>query len=87
MAADALRGASEPCGIRELCLTLADETRAAWSAGHDFRVTVALEDEVLLLGESLFRRILENLLANAFQYTPPGGRSPWRFSGMPIGCG
>jgi len=73
MAADALRGAPEPCDIRELSLTIADETRAAWSAGHGFRVDVAPEGDVLLLDVLLFRRILENLLANAFQYTPPEG--------------
>jgi signal transduction histidine kinase len=73
MATDALRGAPEPCDIRELSLAIADETRAAWSEGHDFRVNVAPEGDVLLLDVLLFRRILENLLANAFQYTPPEG--------------
>ena len=82
MAADALRGAPEPCDIRELSLAIADETRAAWSAGHDFKVNVALEGDVLLLDALLFRRILENLLANAFQYTPPVGFGlPGCFSG------
>ncbi|WP_319588473.1 PAS domain S-box protein [uncultured Desulfobulbus sp.] len=73
MATDTLRGAPEPCDILELSLAIANETRAAWSAGHGFKVNVDLECDVLLLDGLLFRRILENLLANAFQYTPPVG--------------
>lgn len=72
MGMDLLRGTPEPCDIRALCLTIADETRAAWSDGHDFRVSVGPECDLFLLDDRLFRRILENILANAFQYTPPG---------------
>lgn len=60
-----------PCDIGRLCRTIAEETGGAWATGHALTVKVAPDCGVLLLDEQLFRRVLENLLANAFQYTPP----------------
>jgi|GEM_PF-1988942 len=73
MEKDVWHGKTEPCAIGELCRAIAAETRAAWAGGHDFRVAVGPECGTLLVDTSLFRRVLENLLANAFQYTPPEG--------------
>ena len=59
--------------IEGLCRTIADEVATVWSAGHECHVAIAADCGAALLDEILFRRVLENLLANAFRYTPPGG--------------
>lgn len=74
MGIDALQADPQPCIIVDLCRTIAEETRVAWSQEHAFRVALQLaEDDILLMDGLLFRRIVANLLANAFQYTPAGG--------------
>jgi signal transduction histidine kinase len=59
--------------IGELCRTIATEVKTVWGAGKEFKVTIAEDCGTILLDEFLFRRVLENLLTNAFRYTPPGG--------------
>ncbi|WP_310600741.1 PAS domain S-box protein [Desulfobulbus sp.] len=62
---------SVPCDIGMLSRTIAEETQAAKAAGHEFIVAIGEECGLLLIDPALYRRVLENLLANAFQYTPP----------------
>lgn len=59
--------------IGTLVAAIADEAKLAWAGAHNFQVAIAPECGFAVLDEALFRRILENLLANAFQYTEPGG--------------
>jgi len=59
--------------LEKTCRTIAAEVEAVWSAGQHYRVHIAPECGMVLLDEILFRRILENLLTNAFRYTPPNG--------------
>lgn len=69
---EALRTMSQPCDFGDLCRTIAEEIQVAWGEGRTFRISVSPQCGILLLDEKLFRRVLGNLLANAFQYTPPG---------------
>lgn len=66
--------------IGAYCRTLADETARGWSDGHAFHVSIDDTCGSALLDEQLFRRVLENLLSNAFRYTPPGGCVTFRVS-------
>jgi len=59
------------CDIRMLSRTIAEETQAAKAAGHEFIVTIGEECGLLRIDPTLYRRVLENLLTNAFRYTPP----------------
>ncbi|MDD2463015.1 MAG: PAS domain S-box protein [Desulfobulbus sp.] len=60
--------------LAELCPTICREIRLVWSQEHDFLMDISPKVGSMLLDESLFRRIVENLLTNAFLYTPPGGQ-------------
>jgi PAS domain S-box-containing protein len=58
--------------IGKFCRTAAAEVETVWGAGHKFNITI--EDcGTSLLDEILFRRVLENLLTNAFRFTPSDG--------------
>ena len=59
--------------IGELCRSIAAEVKTVWGAGHEFKVTIAADCGTAQLDEFLFRRVLENLLTNAFRYTPSDG--------------
>ena len=59
--------------VDKTCRTVAAEVEAVWSTGHAYRVFIDPDCGSMLLNEILFRRILENLLTNAFRYTPSDG--------------
>ena len=59
--------------IGKSCPAIAAEIEAAWSSGQSCSVRLAEGCGVVLLNEILLRRIVENLLINAFHYTPPEG--------------
>ena len=61
-----------PCNIDELCRDIAEETRAAWGRKHSFEMAITVDEKFLLVDAASFRHILENLLVNAFKYTPAG---------------
>ena len=60
-------------GVRESCRVIAAEVETVWGAGQTFNVEIAADCGTALLDELLFRRVLENLLTNAFRYTPADG--------------
>jgi signal transduction histidine kinase len=55
------------------CRSIVAEVEAVWSTGQQCLVTIDPDCGVVLLDEILFRRLLENLLTNAFRYTPSTG--------------
>lgn len=59
--------------IKTVCSTIAAEVETVWGNGHEMKVTIAEDCGAVLLDEILFRRILENLLTNAFRYTSSDG--------------
>ncbi|HIJ95503.1 MAG TPA: hypothetical protein HPP94_07170 [Desulfuromonadales bacterium] len=59
--------------IKALCRSYAAEIEAVWGTGQQFAVSGEAGGDPFLLDETLFRRILENILTNAFRYTPSNG--------------
>lgn len=59
--------------IWKFCQRLASEVRTTCSKGQSFTVSIPEEDGTVMLDEVLFRRVVENLLTNAFRYTPADG--------------
>jgi signal transduction histidine kinase len=59
--------------VRTVCSAIAAEVETVWGAGHTMSVTIADDCGAAMLDEILFRRILENLLTNAFRYTQSDG--------------
>ncbi|MGE4559896.1 MAG: ATP-binding protein, partial [Desulfobulbus sp.] len=62
-----------PVDLAELCATICREVGSVWSRDHDFQVEISPQIGSMLIDEALFRRVVENLLTNAFLYTPQGG--------------
>lgn len=62
------------------CRAIAAEVHAVWGAGHRWDVEIAPDCGSAFLDEMLFRRIVQNLLTNAFRYTPPDGAVSLRVS-------
>lgn len=59
--------------IGKLCRDIAEEVKTIRCNGHEFSVTISADCGTALLDETLFRRVVENLLTNAFRYTPAEG--------------
>lgn len=59
--------------VGRFCRGLAEEVGTACCYGQTFNVSIADDCGTALLDEVLFRQILENLLTNAFRYTPADG--------------
>jgi PAS domain S-box-containing protein len=56
------------------CTELAAGIKALFGDSHHLKVQVAAACGSMRLDEQLFRQIVENLLVNAFRYTPEGGQ-------------
>ena len=69
-----------PFDIADLCQLIARETEAAWSQGQRFVTVIPDNLGITALDETLFHRIVKNLLTNAFQYTPVDGSISFRVS-------
>lgn len=59
--------------VQHLIAAIAAEVRHIWQDTREFSLRIEPECGSLLIDAVLFRRILANLLTNAFQYTGPGG--------------
>ncbi len=67
------------------CRTVAGEAEAVWSNGQTLRLAIEDDCGSAVLDETLLRRVLQNLLSNAFRYTPPEGfivLRAWRLAGQ-----
>lgn len=56
-----------------LCRTIAVEVETAWGAGQECNLRITADCGTALLDEMLLRRVLENLLTNAYRYTAADG--------------
>ena len=59
--------------IKPFCDTIASAVYKVWNNRHEFNVSIFPDCGASDLDETLFRRLLENLLSNAFRFTPAGG--------------
>lgn len=59
--------------LAEFCRTVAGEAETVWSNGHTLLLAIDAGCGSAFLDEILLRRVLQNLLSNAFRYTPPDG--------------
>jgi signal transduction histidine kinase len=59
--------------VGQICRSIAEEVKYVWGAYHEFDILIAPDCGTSMLDEDLFRRLLSNLLTNAFRFTPPGG--------------
>lgn len=59
--------------VGRLCRAIAEEVKTVWGPEHKFHVVIDADCGTAMLDEILFRRVLENLLTNAFRYTPLAG--------------
>jgi len=66
--------------IGQFCREIAEEAGIVCCSNHDFSTSIADNCGTVLLDKALFRRIVENLLTNAFRYTPAGGSVSFRVS-------
>ena len=58
--------------VERACRAIAEEVTTVWGTGHEYHLTINADCGTAILDEILFRRVLENLLTNAFRYTPAG---------------
>jgi signal transduction histidine kinase len=70
---DTSENSPQQLDLNKVCHAIAAEVETVWSTGQLFRVDVPPECGTVELDGTLFRRILENLLTNAFRYTPSDG--------------
>lgn len=59
--------------LADFCRTVAGEAEAVWSNGHTLQLAIDDACGSAVLDDILLRRVLQNLLSNAFRYTPPDG--------------
>ena len=63
-----------PHNLADLCAAIAAGVEYVWNRGQQWSITIADNCGTALADEGLLRRVMENLLTNAFRYTPAGGR-------------
>ncbi len=63
-----------PHNLADLCAAIATGVEYVWNRGQQWSITIADNCGTALADEGLLRRVMENLLTNAFRYTPAGGR-------------
>lgn len=63
----------ELINIGSVCTEIALGVKTLFGNAHELHVTVADTCRTIRLDERLFRQSLENLLVNAYRYTPEGG--------------
>jgi PAS domain S-box-containing protein len=63
----------ELLNISQYCRTIASEVCSIYKMEEYFNINISENCGTAKLNKTLFRRILENLLTNAFKYTPLGG--------------
>jgi signal transduction histidine kinase len=59
--------------ISQMCATISDEVHKVWCKDHNFLREISCECGTGVFDKVLFRRLLENLLTNAYCFTPLGG--------------
>ena len=59
--------------IRQTCATISNEVDKVWGKDHITHAAISPDCGTGLFKETLFRRLLENLLTNAYRFTPAGG--------------
>lgn len=68
--------------IADTCRTIAADAETVWSDRHRFSCIIEEGCGSAMLDPTLIRRIMQNLLSNAFRYTPPGGEVGFHVSRM-----
>lgn len=63
-----------------LCQKIAEEAESVWSKEHVFRLSIAENCGEGFFDENMFRRVVQNLLSNAFSYTEPEGEVSLRLT-------